>query len=81
MDGAIDAAAIANNYAVSYGDVVAGFVTADRIGATVEILPDYGSDGQPSGQRHAFLHFMTGSSGNEGARGRLSGPLTAPAPL
>jgi HK97 family phage major capsid protein len=61
MDGAIVASATANNYVAIYGDVRAGFVIADRIGATLELLPGYGANGRPTAQRHAFLTFRTGS--------------------
>lgn len=60
MDGAINAAATANNYVVVYGDF-ANFVIVDRIGTTVEFLPDYGANGRPTGQRHMFMTFRTGS--------------------
>ncbi|WP_326646398.1 phage major capsid protein [Streptosporangium sp. NBC_01755] len=60
MDGAINAAATANNYVVVYGDF-SQFVIVDRIGTTVEFLPDYGANGRPTGQRHLFMTFRTGS--------------------
>jgi HK97 family phage major capsid protein len=44
-----------------YGDFFAGFVIADRVGATLEILPGYGANQRPTAQRHAFLTFRTGS--------------------
>jgi len=63
MDGAIDTGATESNYLLVYGDFQAGFIIADRIGATLEILPAYGATGQrPTGQRHAFLTFRTGSA-------------------
>lgn len=37
------------------------FIIVDRIGTTVEILPNYGAAGRPTGQRHFFLYFRTGS--------------------
>ncbi|WP_327105134.1 phage major capsid protein [Nonomuraea glycinis] len=60
MDGAINVAATANNYLVVYGDF-SNFVIVDRIGTTVEFLPDYGANGRPTGQRHMFMTFRTGS--------------------
>ena len=60
MDGAVDGTA-GGDHVMIYGDFAAGFVIADRVGATIEILPGYGADGRPSGQRHAFLTFRTGS--------------------
>lgn len=60
MDGSINAAATANNYVMVYGDF-RNFVIVDRIGATVETLPGYGTNMRPSAQRHAFLTFRTGS--------------------
>jgi HK97 family phage major capsid protein len=61
MDGAINAAATANNYVLVYGDFQAGFVIVDKIGSTLEILPGFGANNRPTGQRHAFLTFRTGS--------------------
>ena len=62
MDGSINAAASANNYAMIYGDVRAGFVIADRIGSQLELIPNLvGSNGRPTGQRGALLYFRTGS--------------------
>ncbi|MER6827252.1 phage major capsid protein [Streptosporangium sp. NPDC000563] len=60
MDGTINPAATANNYVMVYGDF-SQFIIVDRIGTTVEILPGYGADGRPSGQRHMFMTFRTGS--------------------
>lgn len=45
-----------------YGDFAAGFVIADRIGATVEVLPVFGANGRPTAQRHMFMTFRTGSA-------------------
>jgi HK97 family phage major capsid protein len=62
MDGAINAAATANNYVVVYGDVAKGFFIVDRVGATLEIVPHLvGSNRRPTGQRGALLWFRTGS--------------------
>ncbi|HQZ33834.1 MAG TPA: phage major capsid protein [Ilumatobacteraceae bacterium] len=62
MDGTINAAATANNYAMIYGDVRAGYFIVDRIGATLELIPNLmGADGRPTGQRGALLWFRTGA--------------------
>lgn len=60
MDGTIVTSTTANNYAVVYGDF-SQFIIVDRIGTTVEFLPDYGANGRPTGQRHLFMTFRTGS--------------------
>jgi HK97 family phage major capsid protein len=31
-----------------------------RVGSTLELLPGYGANQRPTGQRHAFLYFRTG---------------------
>jgi HK97 family phage major capsid protein len=62
MDGALNATATANNFVVVYGDVAAGFTIVDRIGSTMEVLPVYGANGRPTGQRQLFTTFMTGSA-------------------
>jgi HK97 family phage major capsid protein len=50
-----------DNYLAIYGDF-SGFVIADRIGTTLEILPGYGAAAhRPTAQRHAFMTFRTGS--------------------
>ncbi|MAT06266.1 MAG: phage major capsid protein [Acidimicrobiaceae bacterium] len=62
MDGTINAAADGNNYALIYGDVRRGFFIVDRVGATLELIPNLtGENGRPTGQRGAFLWFRTGS--------------------
>ena len=62
MDGAINAAATANNYAMAYGDWKAGFVIVDRVGSTVEFVPHlFGANGRPTGQRGLILWRRTGS--------------------
>ena len=40
MDGAINAAATANNYVLAYGDFRAAFVIVDRIGTQIELIPN-----------------------------------------
>lgn len=61
MDGSLNAAATENNYVLVYGDVRAGFVIVDHIGATVEFLPGYGANQRPTAQRHAFVTSRHGS--------------------
>jgi HK97 family phage major capsid protein len=62
MDGAYNAAATANNYVMVYGDVRAGFIIVDRVGATVELVPHlFGANGRPTGQRGLILWKRTGS--------------------
>lgn len=47
---------------LAYGDFQAGFVIADRIGSTVELISNlFGAAGRPTGQRGAMLWFRTGS--------------------
>lgn len=50
-----------NSKFLLYGNFQAGFVIVDRIGSTLEILPGFGANQRPTGQRHAFLTFRTGS--------------------
>src|SRR5688572_10635858 len=62
MDGAINAAATANNYLLVYGNIRAGFYIVDRIGTRIEFIPNVvGANRRPTGQRGAFLYFRTGS--------------------
>lgn len=79
MDGAINAAATANNYVLIYADLPRCFVIVDRPGTTAEILPGYsGANGRPTGQRHLFLFARTGSEVVDIAAGRiLDVPTTA----
>lgn len=61
MDGALDAGATANNYAMIYGDFQ-NFVIVDRIGTTIELIPNlFGANNRPTGQRGMFMWFRTGS--------------------
>lgn len=60
MDGVINATQ--ENYILLYGDFKAGFVIADRIGTTIELIPNLmGANRRPTGQRGALLWFRTGS--------------------
>lgn len=62
MDGAINAAATANNYVMVYGDVRKGFFIVDRVGARLELIPNLvGANQRPTGQRGAILWARTGS--------------------
>ncbi|MER5944161.1 phage major capsid protein [Streptomyces sp. NPDC001928] len=78
MDGSINAAATANNYVMIYGDFN-NFVIVDRIGSTVELIPNMiGSNRRPTGQRGVLLWFRTGSdSVVDGAFRMLDVPTTA----
>jgi HK97 family phage major capsid protein len=49
-----------NNHILVYGDWT-NYVIADRIGATFEVLPGYGANQRPSGERHAFLWGRVGA--------------------
>lgn len=62
MDSTTVVSATANNYLLIYGDIRAGFVIADRIGSTLELIPNLmGANGRPTGERGALLWFRTGS--------------------
>ena len=61
MDGSIYAAATENNYVLCYGDC-SNFVIVDRMGTTIEPIPNLvGTNRRPTGQRGALLWFRTGS--------------------
>jgi len=61
MDGSINAAATANNYLMVYGNVAKGYFIVDRIGSTLELIPNImGANQRPTGQRGALLWFRTG---------------------
>jgi predicted phage gp36 major capsid-like protein len=63
MDGASDPAAIANNYVGPYGDVANAFYIVDRVGSTLELMPNLvGANQRPAGPRSALLWFRTGSA-------------------
>jgi HK97 family phage major capsid protein len=62
MDGTYDPTATANNYLLLYGSFFDGFIIADRIGSSLEIVPHmFGANRRPTGQRGALLWFRTGS--------------------
>lgn len=59
---AVNPAATADNHVLLYGDF-AEFVIVDRIGTTVELIPNLmGANGRPTGQRGLLLWFRTGSN-------------------
>jgi HK97 family phage major capsid protein len=59
LDGTITAEA--DNRVLVVGDF-ASYVVADRIGATMEIVPHlFGENGRPTGQRGAYLYWRTGA--------------------
>jgi HK97 family phage major capsid protein len=60
LDAAGDTAAAGNDNVMVYGDPTQ-FVIVDRVGTTLEVLPGYGANNRPTGQRHAFMYFRTGS--------------------
>lgn len=61
MDGTINAAVTAANYALVYGDF-SNFVIVDRIGTTVELVPHLmGSNRRPTGERGLYMHRRVGS--------------------
>lgn len=60
MDSSVNAAATQNNYLLVYGDWH-HFIVVDQIGALFEIIPGLGANRRPTGQRHGFLTFRTGS--------------------
>jgi len=78
MDGSINATVTANNYVLLYGDFT-NFVIADRIGTTVELIPNLmGANRRPTGQRGLFMWFRSGSdSVNDDAFRLLNVPTTA----
>lgn len=60
--GDINPAVTADNHILLYGDF-RHFVIADRIGTTLELIPNLmGAGNRPTGQRGALLWFRTGSN-------------------
>lgn len=58
MDGSVETGA--NNVAL-YGDFKRGYLIADRVGSTIELIPHLvGANGRPTGQRGAYLWARTG---------------------
>jgi HK97 family phage major capsid protein len=58
MDSTLTGAAA--DYLVLSGDFNQ-FVIVDRIGTTIEVLPGYGTNRRPTGQKHFYMHWRTGS--------------------
>jgi HK97 family phage major capsid protein len=79
LDGTINAAATANNYVAIYGDIAKAFYIVDRVGTTIDLIPNLmGANGRPTGQKGAFLYFRTGSEVvNPAAAVLLDVPTTA----
>lgn len=62
LDNSINAAATANNYMAIYGDTAKAFYIVDRVGSTLEIIPNLvGANQRPTGERGALLWFRAGS--------------------
>lgn len=78
LDSTVVPAATANNYVLLYGDFQ-NFVIVDRIGTSLELIPNlFGANRRPTGQRGALLWFRTGSdSVNDSAFKLLDVPTTA----
>jgi HK97 family phage major capsid protein len=78
MDGVIVPAATADNYVLVYGDF-SQYIIVDRIGTTLEIIPNLmGAGYRPTGSRGALLWFRTGGNvGTINAFRLLDIPTTA----
>jgi HK97 family phage major capsid protein len=61
LDSTWNASATASNYVVVYGNVAAAYIIVDRIGTSIEILPGYGANNRPTGQRILFVHRRLGA--------------------
>lgn len=62
MDDSINPAATADNFVLLYGDIAKAFHIVDRVGSSVELIPNLvGENGRPTGQRGILLWFRTGS--------------------
>jgi HK97 family phage major capsid protein len=60
MDGTLTASQ--NNYVAIIGDFGQGYVIADRIGTTVELIPHlFGANRRPTGQRGWYAHVRHGA--------------------
>lgn len=79
MDATFDAAATANNYLMVFGDF-SNYVIADRIGMTVEFIPQlfHTGNNRPSGQRGWYAYYRVGAdSVNDGGLRMLNVETTA----
>jgi len=71
MDGVINTTGAVSNFVLLYGSFE-NFVVADRIGTTLELIPNVvGTNRRPTGQRGAFLWFRTGSDSVNDAAFRM----------
>jgi HK97 family phage major capsid protein len=71
MDGSITTSGAVSNFVLLYGDF-RNFVIADRIGTTLELIPNLvGANRRPTGQRGAMLWFRTGSDSVNDAAFRM----------
>ena len=62
MDGAWNAAVAADNFVLAFGDF-SNYVIADRIGMSVEFIPNlFGANQRPTGQRGWFAHYRVGAN-------------------
>ncbi len=62
MDPTVTTSGATSNFILAYGDWRQAFCIVDRIGTTLELIPNlFGANGRPTGQRGAFLWFRTGS--------------------
>ena len=59
MDGTLTGAAA--DYALLNGDF-SQYAIVDRIGSTLEVLPGYGANFRPTGQKHFYLHWRAGAN-------------------
>ena len=62
LDGDYNAAVTADNYVLLYGDWQEAYVVADRIWASLEIIPHlFGPNGRPTGEWGAWLYARVGA--------------------
>lgn len=63
MDGAINAAATADNFVLLFGDF-SNYVIADRVGMSVEFIPHlfHTGNNRPSGSRGWYAHYRVGAN-------------------
>jgi HK97 family phage major capsid protein len=59
MDSSLTGSAA--DYLVLNGDF-SQYAIVDRIGATLEVLPGFGANFRPTGQKHFYLHFRVGAN-------------------
>ena len=62
MDGAIDAAATADNFVLAFGNFD-NYVIADRVGMSIEFIPHlFGANQRPTGQRGWYAYYRVGAN-------------------